>query len=252
MQIATLCMSLGSPLRIAAAFLTRLPVQLGEAAETEVGRALACFPIVGLGLGTVLTGAAWLASTLPPFLSAVGLVALLAAATGGLHLDGLADVFDALGGSHGNRARMLAIMRDSRIGAHGALALLLVVLAKVSAVSALLQRGSWWAILLFPAVARGSVVPLVVAFPYVRADGLGRRFKDQGSAAELVWATAFTAAMLLCAGARALTPAALAFAAALGFGVWMRRRLGGQTGDTYGAAIELAEVAFLAAAARGA
>jgi adenosylcobinamide-GDP ribazoletransferase len=188
---------------------------------------------------------------LPPSVTAVGLVALLAAVTGGLHLDGLADVFDGLSGGHGDRTRMLTIMRDSRIGAHGALALLLIVLAKVFALSALVQRRSPWAILLFPAVARWSVVLLIVAFPYVRDEGLGRRFKDQGSAIEFVWATAFTAVLVFGAGARALAPTAVALAAALGFGFWMRRRLGGLTGDAYGAAIELAEVVFVAAAARG-
>ncbi len=244
-------MSLLRPLSIAFAFLTRLPVQLGEVADTDVGGALACFPVVGLALGMVLASAAWLAPTLPPSVTAVGLVALLAAVTGGLHLDGLADVFDALGGSHGDRVRMLAIMRDSRIGAHGALALLLVVMVKVFALSALVQRPSLWAIVLFPAIARWSAVLLIVAFPYVRDEGLGRRFKERSSAAEVVWATAFLVLLLFAAGACALTPTAVALATALGFGVWMRRRLGGLTGDVYGAAIELAEVAFVVAAARG-
>jgi adenosylcobinamide-GDP ribazoletransferase len=232
-------------------FLTRLPVRFDTPAEQDVGRSLAFFPFVGLTLGVLLAVAASLAATLPPSVTAVGLVALLAAMTGGLHLDGLADVFDGLGGSHGDRGRMLAIMRDSRIGAHGALALLLVVLAKVFAASVIIQRDALWAVVLFPAVARCSVVPLIVCFPYVRDEGLGRSFRDGGSATELVWATIFTLALLVCAGARSLTPTAVALAAAFGFGVWMRRRLGGLTGDVYGAAIELAEVAFLAAATRG-
>ena len=244
-------MNIIRPLAVAFAFLTRLPVRLGSTDDAEVGRALALFPVVGLTLGLTLAVTAWLAGRLPPPVIAVGLVALLAAATGGLHLDGLADVFDGLGGSHGDRERMLAIMRDSRIGAHGALALLLVVLAKVFAVSTLLQRGDLWPVVLFPAVARWAVVPLIVALPYVREVGLGRTFNDRGSATECVWATAFVVAMLLWAGARALVPTAVALVAVLGFGVWMRRRLGGLTGDVYGAAIELAEVAFLLTATQG-
>jgi adenosylcobinamide-GDP ribazoletransferase len=245
-------MSIVRPLASAFAFLTRLPLRLGETEDTDAGHALACFPIVGMALGVVLTSATWLVPTLPPSITAVGLVALLAAVTGGLHLDGLADVFDGLSGSQGERARMLAIMRDSRIGAHGALALLLVVLAKVFAVSALVQHRSLWAIVVFPAVARWCAVLLIVVFPYVRDEGLGRRFKERSSAAEFLWATAVTGLLLFVAGARALTPSAAALAAALGFAVWMQRRLGGLTGDVYGAAIELAEVAFVAAAARGA
>jgi adenosylcobinamide-GDP ribazoletransferase len=244
-------MSIGRPLTVAFAFLTRLPVGTGKAEDSDVGHAIAFFPVVGLVLGVALVAAAWLAGTLPPTLTAVGLVALLAAATGGLHLDGLADVFDGLGGSHGDRERMLAIMRDSRIGAHGALALVLVVLAKAFALTAILQHRELWPVLLFPAVARWAVVPLIVGFPYMREVGLGRTFNDRGSAAEVAWATVFIVSMLLWAGSRTLVPAVAAFAVALGFAVWMRRRLGGLTGDAYGAAIELAEVAFLAVAARG-
>ncbi len=244
-------MSIVRPLTVAFAFLTRLPVGFGKAQDSDVGHAIAFFPVVGLALGVALVAAAWLVSALPPTLAAVGLVALLAGATGGLHLDGLADVFDGLGGSHGDRERMLAIMRDSRIGAHGALALVLVVLAKVFALSVLLQRSELLPVLLFPAVARWAVVPLIVALPYVREVGLGKTFNDRGSAAEVAWATAVIVSMLLAAGSRTLLPAGAAFAVALGFAVWMRRRLGGLTGDVYGATIELAEVAFLAAAARG-
>lgn len=239
------------PLAIAFAFLTRLPVRTQTAKEAEIGRAIAFFPVVGLGLGMTLAAAAWLARTLPPTVTAVGLVALLASATGGLHLDGLADVFDGLGGSHGDRERMLAIMRDSRIGAHGAVALVLVVLAKVLAIGVLLQRGATWPLVLFPAVARWVVVPLITRFAYVREIGLGRTFNDRGSTTELVWATVFAAAMVFWAGIDAVVPTAAALAVALGFGVWMRRRLGGLTGDAYGAAIELAEIAFLAAAMPG-
>lgn len=248
-------MSLLRPLAVAFAFLTRLPVHIGDAQDTEVGRAIAFFPVVGLALGVALVAAAWLASALPHPLAAVGVVALLAVMTGGLHLDGLADVFDglgaSLGGSHGDRERMLAIMRDSRIGAHGAVALILVTLAKIFAVSVALQRGALWAVLLFPAVARWAVVALIVAFPYVREVGLGRTFNDRASAREFAWATTFTGALVLWTGTRALEPTAAALAVALAFAFWMRRRLGGLTGDAYGAAIELAEVAFLIAAARG-
>jgi len=244
-------MSIVRPLTIAFAFLTRLPVRNGEATDTDIGRTLAFFPVVGWALGVTLSAAAWSAGSLPPPLTAVALIALLAAATGGLHLDGLADVFDALGGGHGDRERMLTIMRDSRIGAHGALALFLVILAKALSVGVILQRGVSWPIVLFPVVGRWAVVPLIVGFPYVREVGVGRTFSERGTTTELMWATMFMVALLLWAGGDAVAPTVLALAAALGFGVWMRRRLGGLTGDVYGAAIELAEVVFLAAATRG-
>src|SRR5581483_615259 len=121
------------PALAAFTFLTRLPLRTGVAAggagvdmAADLGRSLPYFPVVGAVLGGALVGAGrLLEGRLPAGLTAVLLVALLALLTGGLHLDGLADLFDALGGGRGDRARMLDIMRDSRIGAHGAVALCL-------------------------------------------------------------------------------------------------------------------------------
>jgi len=118
------------------AFLTRLPVWRGPLRDEDLGRSVSFFPLVGLVLGLGVTGlAAAVQGHLPPGLIAILLAALLAGLTGGLHLDGVADVFDALGGGRRDRARMLEIMRDSRIGAHGAAALILVLLAKVTALA---------------------------------------------------------------------------------------------------------------------
>ncbi|HXQ24755.1 MAG TPA: adenosylcobinamide-GDP ribazoletransferase [Candidatus Acidoferrales bacterium] len=233
---------------VACVFLTRLPLRTTEPRESEIGRSLAFFPVVGFGLGVLLASAAWLGRSLPPSLMGVGVVALLAGLTGGLHLDGVADVFDGLSGGHGDRERTLTIMRDSRIGAHGAVALLLVLLTKTLAVGEILHHGAWRALVLFPTIGRWSVVPLIAWFPYVRDVGLGRPFSDQASAADVCWATAVVLVAVFWAGSRLLVPATVALAVALAFAVWMRRRLGGLSGDVYGAAIELAEVAFLVAA----
>src|SRR5262245_55001375 len=139
------------PLVAAFAFLTRLPVWAGPLRDADLGRSVSFFPLVGLVLGLVLTGLGSLMSgALSPPLAATLLVALLAGMTGGLHLDGVADVFDALGGGRGDRKRMLDIMRDSRIGAHGAAALVLLLLAKIFAVAQLLEHRDLPALLAFP------------------------------------------------------------------------------------------------------
>ncbi len=234
---------------IACVFLTRLPLRTPAPREGEIGRSLTFFPVVGLGLGVMLAVVGWIGqSRLPPPLMDIALVALLAGLTGALHLDGVADVFDGLSGGHGDRERTLGIMRDSRIGAHGATALLLVILMKAFAVGEMIQHDALRALVIFPAIGRWSAVPLIVCFPYARHVGLGRPFKDQGSTVDLVWATAIVSVAVLCAGSRFVVPAAIAMAVALAFGAWMQRRLGGLTGDVYGAAIELAEVVFLVAA----
>jgi adenosylcobinamide-GDP ribazoletransferase len=237
------------PLAVAFGFLSRLPVGNDPVAAADLARSLTWFPVVGLAFGGVLAGTAHLLRDhLPAPLLAVGLVALLAALSGGLHLDGLADVFDGLGGGRGDREKTLAIMRDSRIGAHGAMALVLALAAKVAAVHEVLRSGATWPLLCCPVLGRWSSVPLVIFFPYARQEGLGRAMTDHGRPLHFAQATLLAGACVVWSGDRVLGPSAAALAAALGIALFVRRRLGGLTGDVYGAAIELAEIAFLAAA----
>jgi adenosylcobinamide-GDP ribazoletransferase len=228
------------------AFLTRLPVWRGPLRDVDLGRAVSFFPLVGLVLGFALTGvAAALAGNLSPWLIAVLLATSLAALTGALHLDGFADVFDALGGGRGDRARMLEIMRDSRIGAHGAAALTLLLIAKVAALAQLAERRDLVTLLAFPMVARWLAALLVVFFPYARAEGLGRAFSGEAGRAQAAIATAVAAVAIAVLGTPLILPALGTAAVVLGFGFWLHRRLGGLTGDVYGAAIELGEVSML-------
>src|SRR3954451_21862996 len=174
------------PLVAAFAFLTRLPVWRGPLRDVDLGRSVSFFPLVGLVLGFGLTGlAAALAGHLAPGICAVLLAALLAGLTGGLHLDGFADVFDALGGGRGDRVRMLEIMRDSRIGAHGAAALILLLIAKVAALAQVIERHDLLALLAFPMIGRWLAALLVVLFPYVRAEGLGRAFNGEAGRVQI-------------------------------------------------------------------
>jgi len=232
----------------ALAFLTRIPTPLERIDEKDLGRALAFFPVVGFLLGGLLAaGAAALAPRVGPAVAAWSLVVFLALLTGGLHLDGLADVFDGLGGSRGDRDRMLSIMRDSRIGAHGTVALILVLLGKVVALEGMMRGRDLALLWAFPAVPRWAAVCLVGLFPYARAEGLGAPFVRGARRAPLLWATLFTAVPLGILGPSVVLPAAAAIVVALAFAIGIRRRLGGLTGDAYGAAIELSELAFLLA-----
>ena len=232
-------------------FLTRLP--LGRSlsfAPEELGRALYFFPLVGALLGVLLLAAERaLHGAFSPELIALLLTALLAALTGGLHLDGLADVCDGLAGGRGDRARTLEIMRDSRIGALGAVALVLLLLAKVLATRDALLLGPGCAWLVYPVVARAAVVPLIVWLPYARASGLGSAFHDHGKLAHVLSAACLTGALVAVLGPRIAAAALVALAVAGLVGLGLRRRLGGLTGDVYGAAIELGELAFLLACA---
>jgi adenosylcobinamide-GDP ribazoletransferase len=233
------------PLAAAIAFLTRLPVLPRDLHAAELGRSVGWFPAAGLVTGGAAAGVVAIAGTGDPPLIAIAIVALGAFLTGGLHLDGVADVADGLGGGRGDRQRTLAIMRDSRIGAFGAIALVLLLLAKVQATAAVVRTTSGWPLLVAPVVARAIAALLVVRFPYARAEGLGRVFHDEGRPRDLVLAAVLAAAVVTLAGPVAALASAAALAVALALAVWIHRRLGGLTGDACGAAIEVAELTVL-------
>ena len=231
------------------AFLTRLPVWRGPLRDLDLGRSVSFFPLVGLVLGFALTGlGAALAGSVGPWLVAVLLAALLALLTGGLHLDGFADVFDALGGGRGDRARMLEIMRDSRIGAHGAAALNLLLFAKIAGLAQAVERRDLVSLLAFPTIARWLVTVLIVALPYARPEGVGRAFSGEAGRPQVAIATGIAAVTIAVLGPSLILPALGTAAVVFGFAFWIHRRLGGLTGDVYGAAIELGEVVMLALA----
>jgi adenosylcobinamide-GDP ribazoletransferase len=229
----------------AVAFLTRVPVgRLISLDAADVGRGGAAFPLVGAGIGAAVGGlAAILDGPLTAPLAAVCAVAAGVALTGALHLDGLADTFDALGGW--TRERALEIMRDHRIGTYGAAALGVDLLAKTAALAALAPRdGAWLQVVSACAAARAVPVALSAVLPYARAEGgLGGVL---GSKARAVVAVALAAA--ICVALGAFIVLAVAAAAALCAGLTARRWLGGVTGDVLGAAAELTEVAALIAA----
>lgn len=243
------------PLRFALSFLTRLPVSLGlddkdgarALPSSAFGRAAVCFPLVGClvgGLGVALATA--VVRYLGAPITSVLLIALAALITGGLHLDGLADLFDGLGGYRGERARMLEIMRDPRIGAHGCTALILSLALKILLTSELLARAQLLPLMAAAVCARFCAVPLLAWFAYARPQGLGAEFQKHTSSRHVLGAALITLAALYALGnVTLLLPALCALLTALAVAAWVSPKLGGLTGDVYGAAIELSELAFL-------
>ena len=237
-------------LRLAAALLTRLPVGGSSAwAEGAIGRSAWAFPLIGaaLGLATALVQTLALGSGLPPVLAALLAIGALVALTGALHEDGLADTADALGTAR-ERARALEIMRDSRIGTFGALALGLVTATRIAALAALASASLVPALVGAATLSRLSMVWLMAALPAARADGLGAAAGRPGRAGTLL-ATALGMAITSLAAGPIAAAAALVVAVALTalLGRWFRRRLGGHTGDTLGATQQLVEAALLTA-----
>jgi adenosylcobinamide-GDP ribazoletransferase len=235
------------PLFCAVGFLTRLPVPHWTLTDREVARSAGFFAWVGLGLGALLWALSRGVAPLGTVLSSLLLVAAWAWLTGGLHLDGLADTADGLSGGRGDRARTLEIMRDSRIGAHGATALVLGLALKSAGLWRARELGAE-AVWFVPAVARFGCTVLLASFPYARTQGLGSAFAGQVGGLEVVLGVLAVAAPLFLLGAASVgygLAGALGLGCALGLSLSVHRRLGGLTGDVHGAAIEVCEIAML-------
>lgn len=224
----------------AIAFLTRIPVgRLVELDGRDVARAAPLYPLVGAGIGAAGGAvAAW-----RPGLAGAALgVALVAVLTGAMHLDALADSADALGG--GTRERRLEIMRDHAVGSFGATALVLALAVKVAVLAEL--EDPLLAYLAAAACARWTALPLAAALPYAREEGQARSLAAGTTwTASVVGLVAAGALAVLALGVPGLAALGAAAAVALLVGAWCRRWIGGVTGDTLGAATEVAEVAAL-------
>lgn len=209
-----------------------------------LGRASAFFPAVGFVLGVIVWGLDGVLSLfLPSSLTNVFVVAAMAWLSRGLHLDGLADSADGLLGST-NRQRSLAIMKDSRIGTFGTLAVLGVVLLKLKALDLLLGGARTQALLLSPMFARWACVGMAYGAPPAREEGLGALFMQGVQFREVVLASIFTLAVgFLTVGLLNLFLLALLAGITLGATRYCEHRLGGVTGDTMGAVGEIAETA---------
>jgi len=236
-----------SPLLIALQFLTCLPVRLaGMPPPNLLGRSLLWYPSVGLLLGAMLCGMAFLlCGKVPALLLAALVLTVWVVLTGALHLDGLADSADAWLGGLGNRERTLLIMKDPRSGPLAIVALVLVLLLKYAALVILIEHGQMLALLLAPWVARGLLPLLFATVPYVREGGLGHALVEHLPRQTLPWVLGAHGLAVLLLG----LPGLLAMVIALVLFAWLRQlmitRIGGTTGDTAGAWVELSECAVL-------
>lgn len=237
---------------LALTFLTVLPwPRLGEVTARDLARSLFWFPWVGLLLGLIYWGAgAGLSRFFPASAAAAILLALTVLLTRGLHLDGLADTVDGLGGGATPEAR-LAIMKDSHLGAFGAISLVLVLLLKFAFLVALTGNGLWRGLVLFPLISRWGLVLLAAVSSYARpGGGLGQAMTDGASPGLTAGATASALVLsFLAGGFPGLLLLALGGLVVWGLSRYFQHRLGGITGDVYGAANEVLETLVLGGAA---
>lgn len=232
------------------ALLTRLPVP--DHQETGA-RSVWAWPVVGAALGAIAAAAAALALGLgfTPGVVAALVLALSAMLTGGLHEDGLSDTADGLFGGW-TRERRLEIMKDSRVGSFGVLALVLVTLARWSALATVLADGSLWGLVAAGALSRAPMGLVMAALPNARGTGLSHATGRPSVEAGLTGAALTVACAVLFAGWAALPMLALVAGVTALLARTAQVRIGGQTGDILGASQQLAETAALAVLAAAA
>lgn len=239
-----------TPFWIALQFLSTFPVSLKQIpTAVQNAQSLLFYPLVGLLIGAVLWGMALLLQFLPLVLSSSLILVLWIWLTGGLHLDGLADTADAWVGGFGDSERSLSIMKDPSSGPVGVLSLLICCLLKWSALYVLLEQ-QYFAFLLFvPVLGRLSALILFLSTPYLRANGLGTSIQEYlpKTGTKIVIALTLLAGVLW--GWAGLVTVLTFILSTLYLRYKFMQRLGGITGDTVGASIEITESMMLLAIA---
>jgi adenosylcobinamide-GDP ribazoletransferase len=232
---------------IALQFLTIIPLPWTIHTDAKsLGRSTALFPVAGLTIGALLAGLNWLISPLlERSLCDAILIAALTVLTGGLHLDGLADVCDGLA-ARGDRQRFLAVMKDSQVGAIGASGLVLDILLKWQALTAVPVGLKMQTLLIFPVLARFGQVLTITGARNARQDGLGAVFIHGTGYGSLFLAfiTAASCAVWLTGMKGIASLAAVCLLSGAGR-LFFNHRLGGLTGDTVGCISELNEITAL-------
>jgi adenosylcobinamide-GDP ribazoletransferase len=227
-------------------FLTILPSPRLESTPEDLGRSSGWFPFAGALLGSLLAAAhAGLALLLPATAAAAFSAVLWAFLTRGLHLDGLADTFDGIGGGYGRESR-LAIMKDSRLGAFGGIAVASALVLKTSLLAGAGRTEGLQALFLAPVLGRWAILFAMRLFPSARPGGMGDLFRKGCTNRCLLLGTVVTVLFATAAGGMTgLLLLALVPLFTLLFSRWLASLLGGLTGDSYGAVCELSEILSL-------
>lgn len=236
---------------LALSFLTVIPSwRGGKASEEEMAASLFYYPLVGLVLGSFLVAVAYLGHILQLGLAGDVLTVVVGISlTGGLHWDGLMDTADGIFSGRSKEKR-LEIMRDSRIGAMGAVALASVLLLKVAFLNQLIFPEKLWVLFLTPALGRTAMLLAITFFPYARSGpGLGNSFGGRVSRKPF-WLAVLPILILgyLFGRVWGLWILIITGVPAAVFCYYVANLLGGHTGDTYGAVCEITEAMFLVAA----
>lgn len=233
-------------------FLTRIPiVNQTEWSMESFGRSVKFFPLIGGIIGLLLFSFVhviqyFFSVKVPIHIVGIGVILFEILLTGGLHCDGLMDTVDGIFSGR-PRDKMLEIMKDSRVGAFGAMAFSLLLVVKYSILMDIEFSMLPLALLVMPIVGRVAVVIGIIFYPYARVNGLGKVFYDCSHRQTLAVGGIIALLLLVPLGKIALMSAAGGIGFAILFCEYVKKKLGGLTGDVYGAIVELTEIIALMA-----
>ena len=233
-------------LLLAFQFMTRIPISGLPHEPRALARAAKFFPIVGLVVGLIAALIdRLLVPHLPPQIVTLVLITYLVLITGAIHEDGLADAADGFGGGW-TKDKILLIMRDSRIGSFGALAVTLSLLSRFILFSNTAPARLPGFLIASSVLGRWTSLPLGFCLPYAREDkGLGAAVAGKLPLSSLVWGTVFALASVAAAlGRLALLPWSITIAVTMASGFYFKRHIQGVTGDCFGATNQITEIAI--------
>ena len=233
-------------LLLAFQFMTRIPISGLPRLPGALAHAAKFFPVVGLAIGLIASVIdRLLAAYLTPQLLALVLITYLVLITGALHEDGLADTADGFGGGW-TKEKILTIMRDSRIGSFGAVAITLSLLLRFILISNTSQARLPGFLVASSVLCRWTSLPLGFCLPYAREDkGLGAAVAGQLPFSSVAWGTAFAfGSVAVALGRVALLPWLITVAITAASGLYFKRHIQGVTGDCFGATNQITEVAI--------
>ncbi len=231
---------------IALQFLTIFPVKIkSKVMPEDIGKSLVYFPLVGLLLGFLLLLSLFILSPLPRLVSGALILTISIIITGGIHLDGFADTCDGLYGVNLLEKR-LEIMKDSRIGVMGVIGLVSLLLIKFALIVSIPIDFLWKALIVMLVFSRWSQVLACFSSPYARKEGKGKYFVEGVKKREIFIASLFTLGLfLILIQLKSIILFLMSWLVVFAFIKWVRVKIKGMTGDTVGAANEIAEVAAL-------
>jgi len=231
---------------IALQFLTILPVKIkSEVKEIDFGASLLYFPVAGLLIGLLLSLSALSFSLLPDLVKSAMILTLSIFITGGIHLDGFADTCD---GFYGNKSveKILEIMRDSRIGAMGVIGIASLLLLKFSLIASFPEVALWKILIVMPVFSRWSLELACHSTRYARPEGKAKYFIEYSRKRDLVIGGIFTLVVsVLLMSLKCMVLFFISLVPVLALIYYIKRKIGGMTGDTIGAVNEIAEACIL-------